>query len=230
MTSSSKKIDVYLEIGKKRTFAGAIEWPGWSRSGRDEASALQALCDYSARYERVLHRTQLGFQAPEDVSAFNVVERLEGNVTTDFGAPGIAPSSDTRSVDEAELQRFKTLLEACWQALDAALQAAAGKELRKEPRGGGRDQEKMVKHVLEAEAAYLARIGWKLKLGADLQASEKFDLTRQAALNAVEDAFQGNLPMQGPRGGIRWTVRYYVRRSAWHLLDHAWEVEDRIMG
>jgi hypothetical protein len=230
MTGSSKKIDVYLEIAKKRTFAGAIEWPGWSRSGRDEASALQALCDYGARYERVLHRTQLGFKTPADISEFNVVEQLQGNVTTDFGAPGIAPSSDTRPVDEAELQRFKTLLEACWQALDVALQAAAGKELRKGPRGGGRDQEKMAKHVLEAEAAYLARIGWKLKLGADFQASEKFDLTRQAALNAMEAAFQGSLPERGARGGTRWAVRYYVRRSAWHLLDHAWEIEDRIIA
>jgi hypothetical protein len=31
----------------------------------------------------------------------------------------------------------------------------------------------------------------------------------------------------GPRGGVRWTARYYVRRSAWHVLDHAWEIEDR---
>ena len=89
MTRSSNKIDVYLEIGKKRTFAGALDWPGWCRSGRDEASALQALCDYGSRYGRVLHTARLGFQAPADPSAFVVRERLEGNATTDFGAPGI---------------------------------------------------------------------------------------------------------------------------------------------
>ena len=93
---STKKIDVYLETGKKRTFAGAIEWPGWCRSGRDEHAALQALCDYGPRYAGVLRPAQLEFQAPADVSAIAVIERLKGDATTDFGAPGKPPSSDTR--------------------------------------------------------------------------------------------------------------------------------------
>jgi hypothetical protein len=97
----SNNIDVYLEIGKKRTFAGAIDWPGWCRIGRDEGSALQALVDYGPRYARILSATPLGFQAPADASALAVVERLEGNATTDFGAPAVAPSSDTRPVDDA---------------------------------------------------------------------------------------------------------------------------------
>jgi hypothetical protein len=92
MAQAANNIDVYLEIGKKRTFAGAIEWPGWCRSGRDEGSALQALLDYGPRYASMLRAARLGFHAPADVAAFVVVERLAGNTTTDFGAPDVALS------------------------------------------------------------------------------------------------------------------------------------------
>src|ERR671924_2001696 len=165
----ANEIKVYLEIGKKRTFAGAIDWPGWCRIGRDEESALQALVDYGPRYARVLRRARLGFRAPADASVFAVVERLEGNTTTDFGAPDVAPSRDTRPVDDVELRRFQTLLKACWRAFDAAVRAASGKELRKGPRGGGRDLDAIVLHVIEADGAYLSQIGRKFRFdpGAD---------------------------------------------------------------
>ena len=103
---------MYLEIGKKRTFACAIDWPGWCRSGRDEAAALQALFDYGRRYARALHAAQFEFQVPADASVFAVVERHTGSATTDFGAPAITPSGDTRPVDGEELRRFQKPLEA----------------------------------------------------------------------------------------------------------------------
>jgi len=228
MARSSNQIDVYLEIGKKRTFAGVIDWPGWSRSGRDEGSALQALFEYGPRYARVLRAARLGFRAPADASAFAVIERLEGNTTTDFGAPGVAPSSDARPVDEVELRRFQALLKACWRAFDAAARAAIGKELRKGPRGGGRDLEGIVQHVLGGDAGYLTRLGWKLKLGDGDELDEELRRTRQAILEALASTARGEHPARGPRGGVRWTPRYFVRRVAWHVLDHAWEIEDRV--
>src|SRR5262245_66430981 len=106
MELMTKKIPVYLEIGAKRTFAGAIDWPGWCRIGRDEESALQALVDYGPRYARELGAARLGFQAPAEAAALAVVERLAGNASTDFGAPAVAPSSDTKPVDDAGLRRF----------------------------------------------------------------------------------------------------------------------------
>src|SRR5690242_3658484 len=131
MAGSSQQIDVYLEVGKKRTLAGAVEWPGWCRIGRDESTALQALLDYGPRYAQVLHEARLGFQAPAELTAFAVVERLAGTATTDFGVPALTPAGDTRPVDDAELARLQALLQACWHAFDAAATAAADKELRK---------------------------------------------------------------------------------------------------
>lgn len=227
MTANS--LEVYLEIGKKRIFAGAIEWPGWSRSGKDEAAALQALVDYGPRYARILRRSGLNFQAPDDPSALSVVERLAGNATTDFGAPGMAPTADTRPVDQAELQRFQKVLEACLDAFAEAVQAAEGKELRKGPRGGGRELEKIVRHVLEANAGYLTQLGWKPGKGETGGFQAELDRVRKDISAALAAAARGELPAKGPRGGDRWTPRYFARRAAWHILDHAWEIEDRIL-
>lgn len=225
---SSKNIDVYLEVGQKRTIAGALEWPGWSRSGRDEDEALQALADYGARYAAILDAAQISFRAPADASRFVVVERLVGDATTDFGAPGKAPSDDARPVDASELRRLETLLQAYWQAFDTEVQAAAGKELRKGPRGGGRDLDPIVQHVLESDGSYLSALGWKHKQRTEQAVSEQLAATRQAILDGLAAAVRGELPTHGPRGGARWTPRYFVRRLAWHLLDHLWEIKDRV--
>ena len=218
----SNNIDVYLEIGKQRSFASSIEWPGWCRPGRDEASALEALNGYARRYSSALHSAGLEFHVPVESTAFRVIERLEGDTTTDFGSPGKFPSSDLRPLDDAGLQRFQKLLSACWQTFDAATRAAAGRELRKGPRGGGRDLEAIFKHVLEAEAAYLGRIGWKFKPAEEGNLMAELGRIRDIVREALTTSALGEVPAKGPRGGIRWTPRYFVRRVAWHVLDHAW--------
>jgi hypothetical protein len=228
MARASNNIEVYLEIGQKRTLAGVIDWPGWCRGGRDEGAALQALFDYGPRYAHVLRPAKLDFRAPADVSAFTVIERLKGNATTDFGAPDVAPAADAQPIDEAELQRFEALLKACWQAFDAAASAAIGHELRKGPRGGGRELEGIVQHVLAADAGYLVRLARKFKQAKENDPSQELDRTRQAILEALAAAARGELPERGPRGGVIWPPRYFVRRVAWHILDHTWEIEDRI--
>ena len=229
MAQVSDSIQVYLEIGDKRTFAGAIDWPGWCRIGRDEGAALAALADSAPRYAGVLHAAGLPFEPPADPSSFAVVERLAGNSTTDFGAPDAIPSLDTRPIDDADARRFQALLQAYWRAFDAAVAAASGKALRKGPRGGGRDLEGIVQHVLGAEQAYLARLARKPRRreGADL--SEQIELARQAEIEALAAAARGEMPERGPRGGAIWPPRYFVRRAGWHVLDHIWEIEDRVM-
>jgi hypothetical protein len=184
----------------------------------------------SPRYADALRRAGINFDPPGDPAAFNVVERLAGGGTTDFGTPGAFPSADARenAVDDAELARFADILRACWAAFDAAVEAAEGHELRKGPRGGGRDLTAMIDHVLGADEAYLSRLGWTLDADEAADVAERLSVIRAAMLDGLAASARGELPTEGPRGGVRWSARYYVRRAAWHTLDHAWEIEDRI--
>jgi len=220
-------IKVFVEIGKRRVFVGAVDWPGWCRSGRDEKTALQALIDYGPRYAQVLRSREIEFQVPTDTSDLSVIERHDGNATTDFGAPAIVLDADREPMDRIESERLQTILQACWLAFDSAVRRATGRELGKGPRGGGRDLEKILDHVLEADRGYLARLAWKHKRESGKTPLEELRRTRQAILNALEAAANGDLPEKGPRGGVIWPPRYFVRRVAWHVLDHAWEIEDR---
>jgi hypothetical protein len=227
MAQATNQLDVYLEIGQSRTFAVALDWPGWCRSGRDEASALQALYDYRSRYAAVLQSTPLGFGAPSDASALVVVERLTGNATTNFGAPSRALSRDTKLIDATELQQWQVVLEACWQKLDTAAQAATSQALSKGPRGGGRDLIKIIQHVYDVDLSYLNNLGGKFTPEDENTPDQALAHIRQAILTTLIAATHGELPERGPRGGVRWSARYFVRRLAWHELDHAWEIEDR---
>ena len=230
MPHSSDKISIYLEIGKKRTIAGALEWPGWCRVGRDEDSALAALVAYGPRYAGAIHTAKLAFDVPSDASGFAIAERLEGGTTTDFGAPEAVPEYDAQPLDDAELKRLQTLLYAIWHAFSAATKAADGKELRKGPRGGGRELEGIVGHVLGAEAGYLSRLAWKHKYDEQADMSAELKRIQQAESEALAAAAHGDLPEHGPRGGKIWKPRYFVRRAAWHILDHIWEIEDRAIN
>ena len=220
-------MQVYLEIGQKRIFAGAIEWPGWCRSSRTADEALAALAAYGQRYAKILAKTGLGYEAPGSVDDFVVVERLEGNATTDFGAPDAVPQYDAQPLDAAGRERARTILEATWRALDEAVDNATGKELRKGPRGGGRDAEAILRHLLGADASYLGRLAHRLAADPGSPLREELQRTRTAILDALAAAERGDVPAQGPRGGKLWTARFFIRRLTWHVTDHLWEIEDR---
>lgn len=219
------RFDVLLEEGAKRTFANAADWPGWTRAGRDEDAALESLGGYGVRYAEALGGSGVRFAVPEPVR-FRVLERVEGNATTDFGAPDGKFKDDGRAVDRAEWRRLRAVLEACWAAFDAAVDAAQGVELRKGPRGGGRTLDAIEDHVLQAEVAYLRKLtGTGLRL--DDGPSRPWRTERDAVLEGLDRAAEGDLPATGPRGGALWAPRRFLRRSAWHVLDHTWEIEDR---
>jgi hypothetical protein len=204
-------VPVYLEVGSKRVFAGALEWPGWIRAGKDEPAAVAALAAAAERYSPVARAA--GFPLPEATDKFEVVERVKGNATTDFGAPGIPAVSDSKRLTAKEAARQRAIVETCWKTLDEVVKGAPA-ALRKGPRGGGRDRDKIVEHVLGAESAYAGAIGVKAKQppGDDAKAVAAF---RAAILEGLENN-------EG-----RWPSRYAARRIAWHALDHAWEIEDR---
>jgi hypothetical protein len=78
---------------------------------------------------------------------------------------------------------------------------------------------------MDADAGYLTAVGWKAPSAARLR--ERLATTREAILAALEASATGEIPTQGPRGGARWTARYFVRRVAWHVMAHVWEIERR---
>jgi len=217
----SQPIEVALEIGRKRTFATALESPGWCRPGTDEDGALEALLAYAPRYQAALEGAVRGFRPPRSVSSFEVADRIRGNAGTDFGAPGAPPKDDSRPASARDLARLERILRACWAAFDRASASAEGIELRKGPRGGGRHLAKIRAHVLESDAAYLGVLGGWAALGTG------HDEIREAFIEALAARARGELPDVGPRGGKRRSPRFAVRYAAWHSLDHAWEIEDR---
>ena len=209
---------VYLELGSKRVFACALDWPGWCRAGRDEKAALEALAGAAGRYAVVA--AEAGIPFPSDAAgSFDVVERVPGSATTDFGVPGAVASRDSESLTPEEAARLAALVSASWTVFDRMV-AGAPAELRKGPRGGGRDRDRIVEHVLDAEVAY-AR-----KLGVRLRQPDPGDL---AAVTAHRREILGALGAQTDAGDGSWPPRYAARRIAWHILDHAWEIEDRSM-
>jgi predicted RNase H-like HicB family nuclease len=216
---SAGKTSVYLERGQKKVFACALDWPGWCRSGKTEEEALERLAEYAARYAVVAEEAGVRFPASAGKS-FEVVERLAGTATTDFGAPGVAASSDSDRLTAAQAKRLAVFVQAAWTVLDRVA-AEAPAALRKGPRGGGRDRDKMVKHVLDAESAYAAKIGVKHR-GPAIDDKEAIAAMRADILAVLRKPSDGSPPRPGG-----WPVRYAARRFAWHALDHAWEMEDR---
>jgi hypothetical protein len=224
---TGRTVEVNLEIGDKRTFACAVAWPGWGRSGKDERSALDALVAYGPRYAEVLRGTRTAFRPPRDGRAVSVLERVPGNATTDFGAPDGVFASDQLAIERRDLTRLMTILEACWSAFDRSVEGAAGVTLRKGPRGGGRDLGKIVGHVVGAESGYVRSLAASSPKVGERDPAAAADAVRDAVREALSRAVAGDLPEAGPRGGALWTPRRFLCRAAWHVLDHAWEIEDR---
>jgi len=205
---------VCLEIGKKRVFASALQWPGWSRSGRSEHDALESLASYLGRYREVLQGARL--PAP-DVDDFVVTERLPGDMTTDFGAPGAISSAEREPLAAGDRVRLGRIVAACWSYFDQVA-AASGPQLRKGPRGGGRDRDPMVDHVLAAEAAYARKVGVR---------HPKPSYDDPAAVAVLRADVLAALTAPPPDPEPSWPLPYLARRVAWHVMDHAWEMQDR---
>jgi hypothetical protein len=205
---------IYLEVGQKKVFACAIDWPGWSRSGKTDEAAIEALAEYATRYRPVA--SAAGLSWPKSVADdFRVVERTPGNATTDFGAPGVIADVDQAPMTAAARKRIAKLVGAAWTVFDDVV-AKTPPELRKGPRGGGRNRDKMIDHVLGAEVAYARKFGVKHKQPA---------IDDRAAIDAVHADILAAL--EHGDADAAWPAPYVARRIAWHVLDHAWEMEDK---
>ncbi len=209
-------IAVFIESGSKRVFASALDWPGWARSARTLELALDALADYLPRYAVI---TELAGLEPPD-GTLTVTQRHDGIArNADFGALGEVAASEHRPLPATEGARLALLLAAAWTAFDETA-ASAPAELRKGPRGGGRDTEKIVHHVVDCEVAYARKLGLALPKEARGGADATADL-RALITAGLRDAASLVIPSKG------WPPRYAARRIAWHVLDHLWEIQDK---
>lgn len=208
--------DIYLELAGKKAIAWSLEWPGWCRIRSNEEEVVQALIDYEPRYRPIAQRAGLDF-APGDLV---VSERLPGDGNTAWGVPSVMAPVETRSIDATIMQRYVALLRAAWDLLEEVV-ATSPAELRKGPRGGGRDRDEVWRHVVEAERVYARKIGVRHK---------PFDVNDKNALKAMQEeinAVLGKSSTGEPLVASGWNASYAVRRMAWHVVDHIWEIEDR---
>ena len=206
----------------KRSVAFAVDWPGWSRGAKTGELALETLESYRERYRSV---AGLAGMAPEFGAAgsLEVIEEKVGTGSTDFWGISFSPSSTEHgSLDDAEFDRRITLLRACWSFFDGVA-ARVSPVMRKGVRGGGRDRDRIISHVIRIESEdFATRVGLRIPEGGALtpdglrQYREDY-VTAMRAYNAGE--FER--PMRS------WTLPFLIRHSGFHTLDHAWEMEDK---
>ncbi len=214
-------IRVMLEIGPngKKVAAVAPDWPGLERGAKTEEAAVERLRAYLPRYAKVAKLA--GMEAAfATIATVDVVERYPGTGSTDFWGISFAFSgSDGQAMSGEALDRELTLLRACWALFDDVRWRVSA-EMRKGPRGGGRDRDQIVRHTVATEQ------DWAKKLGV---------LTPQSAmptdegLNAYRDAYCHAIRAFHAQGKMArtWPLRYLIRHTAYHTLDHAWEMEDK---
>ncbi len=210
-------IPIAEELGKTRAFAWAIDWPGWCRSAKDPLLLPAAMAGAAPRYALVA--AEAGLELGVD-PLVELIETVEGSASTDFGVPGSVAESDRRPSSAADAARLARIVQAAWIILDRIV-AGAPAELRKGPRGGGRDRDRMVAHCVSSDSGYAAVMGLHLPEPAPTD-RPAVEAVRRAMLLLLDRPADGS-----PLAGRRWPPRYAARRIAWHALDHAWEIQDK---
>jgi hypothetical protein len=206
----------------KRSVAFALDWPGWSRGARTAELAVTTLESYRERYRPIADLTGLArdFDA---AGPLEVVEERVGTGSVDFwGISFSASSTEHGPMGEAELERTVTLLQSAWTYFDA-VGARVSPEMRKGPRGGGRDRDRIIRHTIRTESEDFARqLGLKISEEAALTPDglRQHRVTYVAAMRAY-NAGEIEKRMRS------WTLPFLIRHSAFHTLDHAWEMEDK---
>jgi hypothetical protein len=214
---------VVLEIGTKgrRVVAGAIDWPGLDRWGKAEDDALEKLSSYLPRYGGVAERAGKADEFSRQ-HTIEVVERYQGSSSTDFWGIAHVPSETEREVlSAADLDRRLDMLRASWDYFDDVA-ARVSAELRPGARGGGWTRDEIIRHVHVNEPEQLTR-------KVEVRTPREVVLTpdgRAAHREATLDAIRA-YNAEGRIAGRTWPIQFLVRRIAHHVMDHAWEMEDR---
>jgi hypothetical protein len=212
---------VTLEVGPhgKKVVAVAPDWPGLARGSKSGEAAIERLLAYVPRYSPVAALAGMDAEF-SGIAAVDVVERYAGNGSTDFWGISFAFSSlDRQAMASQELERELTLLRACWAFFDDA-RSRVSADLRKGPRGGGRDRDQIVRHTIGTEQDWAKKLGLAAAQGA-IMTAEGLTAHREAYCDALR-AFHAQGKM-----ARTWPLRYLIRHTAFHTMDHAWEMEDK---
>ncbi|MBO0824377.1 MAG: hypothetical protein J2P27_11055 [Actinobacteria bacterium] len=222
--AAGSKIAVFIEPGFKWQFASALDWPGWARRAKTEELAIESLDNYLPRYAPIVVRAGL---APPTGTLAITERHPEPTVNADFGTLHEVAPSELQPLSPEAGARLASLLETEWAAFDEVANAAPA-ELRKGPRGGGRDTAQIVAHVRNAEAAYVRKMGlpregplWRATGGSGSVSADDSLALRAWITAALRDPEGLVTPPKG------WPPRYAARRMGWHVLDHMWEIEDK---
>ena len=214
-------IRVMLEIGPKgkKVVAVAPDWPGLARGATTEEAAIARLLAYVPRYAPVAQLAGM-VAALATNPVVDVVEHYPGTGSTDFWGISFAFSeSDQQAMSGAALERELTLMRACWAFFDE-VRARVSAEMQRGPRGGGRDRDRIVRHTLFTEQDWAKKLGMSTPPEALLTAAG-LHAYRAAYCQAIRALHSEN------KLARTWPLRYLIRHTAFHTLDHAWEMEDK---
>lgn len=212
---------VMLEIGPKgkKVVAVAPDWPGLARGAKTREAAVDRLLAYLPRYAPVAALAGMD-EAFAGLATADVVEEYPGVSSTDFWGISFAFSShDRQAMSGDDLDRELALLRACWGFFDN-VRGRVSPEMQKGPRGGGRDREQIVRHTVASEQQFAKKLGLRYPNDA---------LPRDDEIPAHREAYEQAIRTFHAKGAMarNWPLRYLIRHTAFHTLDHAWEMEDK---
>ncbi len=215
------KIRVMLEIGPKgkKVVAVAPDWPGLERGAKTGEAAIERLLSYLPRYATVAKLAGMDAEFAA-ITTVDVVEHYPGTGSTDFWGISFAFSGiDRQDMSSEALERELTLMQACWAFFDD-VRSRVSAEMQKGPRGGGRDRDHIVRHTLGTEQDWAEKLGVRTPQGAMLT---------DEGLQAHRDAYRKAIQAFHSQGKMArtWPLRYLIRHTAYHTMDHAWEMEDK---
>ena len=204
----------------KRWVVVAADWPGLERGGKTEDEAVEKLARYVPRYLPVAKRVRLASELATQTD-LDIIGRYRGVGSTDFWGISFAPSPlDREPFDAPTFDRHVRLLRAAWAEFDATA-ARVSAELRPGVRGGGRSRDQIVRHVLATEGGdFSKRVKAKSEL-EDLLAPGGLAHHRDRFVEAMRAWYAEGKPLGN------WTIPYLLRHTAYHVLDHTWEMQDR---
>jgi hypothetical protein len=212
---------VMVEVGPKgkKVAAVAPDWPGLARGAKTEDAAIERLLAYLPRYATVAKLAGMDAAFPASATV-DVVERYTGTGSTDFWGISFAFSSfDRQFMTSDALARELTVMRACWTFFDE-VRSRVSAEMQKGPRGGGRDRDQIVRHTVGTEQDWAKKLGVITPPDAMLS-----DEGLQAYRDAYGDAIR-EFHAQGKMART-WPLRFLIRHTAFHTMDHAWEMEDK---